>query len=279
MAWMDTFSLIDTILQIVVLAFSAYIVVSRMSNRGSSVVLGFFLYALICMLLSDLHWAVLIALKPDYRVPFSVGEIADMGAFLLLATMLNEAFREVKAKTGFVLFLSVVFSLSVIALWIGWAGEWVKNIVGGIAFGYFMCIVVVAVEKSAVLKPFEEVLVGMSAYVLVVVQSSIFVLPEGTNKKVDILCYCLMGISCVLFVIKCMIVFRKALRERTSSNARAALAFASLCIVWIQNTMYSSEEPFYTIVDLLLTFMILVLLMSVLLVDDAARCKAETEAV
>ena len=55
MAWTDVFSIIDTILQIVVLAVSVYIVIWRMSERGSSVVLGFFLYALICLLLSDLN--------------------------------------------------------------------------------------------------------------------------------------------------------------------------------------------------------------------------------
>ncbi len=278
MAWTDVFSIIDTILQIVVLAVSVYIVVWRMSDRGSSVVLGFFLYALICLLLSDLNWAVLITLKPDFRVPFGVGEIADIGTFLLLATMLNEAFHEVKAKTGFVLFLSVVFSLAVIALWIGWAGEWIKSIVGGVAFGYFMCIVIIAVKKAAVLKPVEEVLIGLFAYALLILQSIIFVLPQSMGKKVDILCYIFMGVSCVLLVVKCLTIIRKAAHERSLRSARAALAFTSLCVVWIQNTLYSSAEPFYTIVDILLSFMIMVLVMSVLLVDEAARYEAETEA-
>ena len=75
----DWFDLFSTLLQIAVVAFAFIRIVPQMRRSGKSVILVFFLYALICLLLSDIYWISLSVVHPDERLPFSISDVADIG--------------------------------------------------------------------------------------------------------------------------------------------------------------------------------------------------------
>ncbi len=274
MTWMEVFSLVDCIIQMVVLSAAIVAVIHQLNRRGSSVVLGFFLYALICWLLGDIYYTAMSVLKPDVRIPFGVGEIADMGVFSLMATMLYEAFRPQKVKAAFELFLTVIFSLSMIVLWIAWSGEWIKDIVGGIPYGFYMCIVILSAKKSGAFRSWEQCAIGFSAFTVLTCQSLVFFLPKPYSVIVDDIAYGIMIVGIVCLLIKNARMLRKGLAEQTPEAARAALATACFSFIWILNCMYGSYEPLYTAEDLTYTIMAVIATRAVILTDECSRFEA-----
>ncbi|MCR5686044.1 MAG: hypothetical protein K6G81_11640 [Lachnospiraceae bacterium] len=166
---MDIVSLIMNILQITAVGFIIFTVIRRLHIRKSSIILGFFLYAVICTMLSDLYWIALEVLKPGVRLPYGVNEIAEMGESLLFAALLSTVFGLRRVRAGMEVLLTVLFSLGSMALWIAWNGEWIKDIVGAIPYCYLMCVTVMSLKKTAALTKREAVLAGSTAFLIIAV--------------------------------------------------------------------------------------------------------------
>ena len=75
-------------------------------------------------------------------MPFAVDEIADSAAILLLSTgLVADKKVDRTARAGELIF-TVMFSLSNVALWICWSGEWLQDIIFGIPYSYFLWLII-----------------------------------------------------------------------------------------------------------------------------------------
>lgn len=249
----DVVSYIITILQMAVLGGLIFMVGRKLQNDENSVILCFCLYALICILLNDVYWVVSDILKPDIRIPFGAGDIADLGTFLLFTTMLGEVYKKEKIKYGIEVLLVTGFSVGVMFLWINWTGEWLKNIVGGIPFAIFMWGVIKAVKKSGVLNKIEAVLLGILSYSVIIIMVISVLVREDIGCIFDDIGNIIMAVGIVLLLVKIIFVIRNAEKTKTVADAKKLLAVNFLAIVWTLNATYMCKDPLYSIEDLIYT--------------------------
>ncbi|MBO4697364.1 MAG: hypothetical protein J5643_08810 [Lachnospiraceae bacterium] len=271
----DPLTLGLNIVQVSALVFSIAMIVRWLRNRGNSVVLGFLLYAYVCILISDIYWNAMLILKPELRIPFAASEIADMGAFLFLAAMLGEIFRNYRLKLGWETVLTAIHGVISVVFWTAWAGEWFKNIIGGIPFIYYLFIVVWSSKKIQAFTKTEKIWIAVGIYVLNVLQG-IGLLVSSLTDIMNYISYVIIGIGFALLGAKTYRTIRKAFREESSELARKALALSLITLVWTQNGMYMSNEPFYSIEDVGFTVCVLLILYSVFAIhknspDDEAE--------
>lgn len=272
---MDQLALGLDLLQVMVLVFSVVMIVRWLRIFGNSVVLGFLLYAYVCILISDIYWSAMVILKPELRIPFAASEIADMGASLFLAAMLGEVFQNYRVKIGWETVLTALHGLISIFFWTVWAGEWFKNIIGGIPFVYYLFVVVWSAKKIQAFSNFEKIAITAGIYLLNILQG-IGLLVESVTEIMNYICYAIIGTGSILLCIKTYRAIRKAYREHAPELGRKALAIAMVTLVWVQNGMYMSEDPYYSIEDIGFTVSVLFILYSVLAIHKNSL-DAETE--
>ena len=258
----DVVSYIITVLQMVLLGVLIFMVGRKLKNEGSSVILCFCMYALICILLNDLYWLASDILKPDIRIPYGAGDIADSGTFLLFAAMLEVIYKEEKIKYGIETLLVACFSVAVIILWIGWTDEWLKNIVGGITFAFFMWEVITAVKKSGALNRFEAVLLGILSYSVIAIMGLSQHVGEETRETLDNTGNIILVAGMVLILVKIVFVFRESTKSKTAADAKKMLAVNFLAVVWTLNATYMCEDPLYSIEDFIYTCLLAMMLAS-----------------
>lgn len=116
-----------SILSCVELTVLIAISVGRLSFRRSMAPV-FFTFALVSLLMSGLYWLAYDLLRPDTRMPFAANEFGEIGGFLLLASALNAVFRGRFADARREIVCAAVFAAASTALWIGWSGEWVEDV-------------------------------------------------------------------------------------------------------------------------------------------------------
>lgn len=267
----DIVSYIITILQMAVLGVLIFMVGRKLKYEGSSVVLCFCLYALICILLNDLYWLASDILKPDIRIPYGAGDIADSGTFLLFASMLGVIYKKEKIKYGIETLLVIGFSIAVTVLWIGWTDEWLKNIVGGITFAFFMWQVIIAVKKSGALNRIEAVLLGVLSYAVITVMSTSLYIDEETQLTLDTIGNIILVTGMVLILAKSVTVFRKAIKTKTTEDAKKLLAVNFLAMIWTLNATYMCEDPLYSIEDLIYTGLLAMMLISLFMTMERMK--------
>ncbi|MBO4414984.1 MAG: hypothetical protein J5824_03260 [Lachnospiraceae bacterium] len=241
----DTIRVILSLLQICMLGF-IIIRVSRKAHYGkTSVITVFFIYGIICLLISDMYWLVHGLLRPDVRLPFSVNEVGEMGTDLLFASMLAAVFKDRFLKPGFETICAAIFAVAIAALWVGWTGEWVKDILSGIVFGYYTCVTVRAMRCSEAFTFMEWLILSLSAYILIAVQGLIFAVDDEIGKMLDVFCYIIMFSVMIWLVQKATRAAIAAHRIKDLKTSEKSVALSFFTMVWIMNTMYMSSEPMY----------------------------------
>lgn len=274
---LETVYTLLNILQVSILTFVLWRLVLRMKTGSFTMVSVFYLYALILFLLSDIYWLVHGLLRPDVRIPFGANEIGEIGIYLMYSSLLNavfkkeERFKELLGAT----ILAGIFSLAVIALWIGWTGEWVKDILSGLAFGYFACTTIRALIISKAFDKKRLSVLGVMAFVLLGLQGMIFVLPEAVGNVLDIMCYCIMFAGMIWLFVFCIKVIRRAYSSGDGNSAgenikKKSLAVSFLFSLWIQNALYMSNEYVYTAIFIIVSFSVIIMYLSVALYEDEA---------
>ena len=98
------------IFQIVILILVVARTLWSIHYGNHTIVLFFFIYGIVCFMISDFYWLVHGLLRPGARIPFSVNEVGEMGLNLLFTSMLNVIFRNRFKKPGIETILSIVFS-------------------------------------------------------------------------------------------------------------------------------------------------------------------------
>ena len=258
----------DNLFQIAALVLAVVMVVRWLRKKGNSVVLGFLLYALVCLMISDVYWNAMTYLKPDLRIPFAASEIADIGTVLFLAAMLSEIFQDYRVKPGWETVCAIIHGAVSIYLWTAWAGEWFKNVVGGIPYVYYLFVVVWSSKKIQPFRRYQKILIAIAIFSLDILQFIGLVSSEKISDLMNYISYVIILIGIILLLIKIIHMLRQAYREHSYDWARKTLSAALVTLVWVQNGLYMSYDPFYSIEDFGLTITMIIIVFAVLAIHE-----------
>ena len=265
---MDVMTLITNLIQMIVLGFGVYKAVRHMKGKGGSIVLIFFVYAIICYFLCDLYTIATEAIMPNTRIPFGVDAVAEMGECLLMASLLNAIFRENEERLFLETVFSIIYSLAMTALWIAWSGEWTKDILGGFYFGYFIYTVVISLKKSHALSRKLRILLGVLAFAIIAAHSLVFFVPEDYEELVNNLAYVLMFIGIVWLITVAIVYLVKAIRGDSRDEAKKAVAIGFFALIWTMNTLYMSDGVMYYVADFTCSLSLLIIVYDVITLEE-----------
>ena len=264
---MGILSIFMNIIQTLILCGMALVVIRRLRVSKGSVILVFFLYGIVCFMISDMYWLVMDLMYPQKRIWFGVNEIAEAGLHLLFAEILNAVFGKKDRFRAYEIVIASVYGISMTLLWIGWTSEWVKDIVGGLALGYFVLAVIRAIRVSGALKKAEWIAVCFSTGVLLALQGMIFAVPQNIGRILDVICYAIMFTITLLIFIRAIPAVIGAYKMPSEKNAYRALTFAMAGFAWTVSTLYMSSGSMYNAAMVTNTCVLPLMLMSVLAVE------------
>ncbi len=239
-------------------AILLYIIVRAVRLIGSgrrSMAVVFFLFAAFSLLLSDLYWITYDLLRPGTRMPFAANEIGEGATFLLLGAALNTIFQPAPRAAWRETALAALFAGACTALWIGWTGEWVDDILTGVCLGYLLCSTVRSFKLSDALSRRQWLTVGVGAAILIAGQAVTFFVPEPVRSAVDLGCYILLLLGIVFFFGLHAVCGR--------GNSRQAVGLSFGCYSWSVCMMYMSAGIYYVIAYACATVSLLLMLRAV----------------
>ena len=243
-------STIFVTLQIMALLWSIWQSLQLFRENRSPVTALFYTFSLISMLLSDLYWITYVVIRPNTRMPFAVNEIGEWAIFLLLAATLASVFQRRTAGAIREMIMAALFAAISAALWIGWSGEWVQDIITGIVCGYFFCVIVWALRTSDIFSHKEWAALGSLCLILIIMQVLTFVLPKDAKQIVDFCCYVLMFAGIAAF-------YAKTIREwKRQSPPEDLFCLCCATLAWGESCMYMSAEPMYFAAEAAVTIML-----------------------
>ena len=229
-------NLLDTAVLLVVFLLAVRLIIRR-SRSVSLVLYGF---ALACTLLSDLYWLAYDLLRPEVRMPVAANEIGEAAMFLLIGAGLTARHPIRFRRDWWALVSAGGFSAANIALWIGWTGEWGQDILGGAAYGYFLCALASRIRQEHVYAAPTKHLFGLLCLAVIAMQTATFFSPEPVRRLLDAILYLL------LLTFSGFLLLRSALSLRREDPARSVCR-SFLALAWILTAMYMSEGIFYSL--------------------------------
>ena len=260
-----TLSSIFISLSILVLIWPIWQSVQMLRHGSQPVTALFYTLSLVSMLLSDFYWIAYVMIRPNTRMPFAVNEIGEWAFFLLLTAAIASVFKGRNKGALREMVMAALFAAASTALWIGWSGEWVQDIITGIVCGYFFCTVVQAIRSSEILSSREWAGLGAMCLILIIMQTLTFVLPQGAKQTVDFCCYVLMFAGIAAF-------YAKTIHEwKRQAPPEALFCLCCAALAWGESCMYMSAEPMYFAAEAAVTIMLPVMtiaLRKVVMHDD-----------
>ena len=232
----------------------------RMKRFRDNTAAKYFLFACISCILSNIYWFVHTIMRPDSRIPFAANEIAENAIFLLLASCLIKLFNGKPPRTSVVINVSV-FAAANTALWIAWTGEYIKDIMCGACFGYFLCITAGAVDNTELLSKRQKAFFFVSSWSVIALQSITLFTRSHLKDIADTVCYFLMAAVIIVWFA----VTRAEIRRQNADKSTAA---AMMLFAWCDIVMYLSAEPMYFGAMLCSAAGIVLVLMSLLITED-----------
>ena len=217
----------------------------------------FFLFAVACILMSDLYWIAYDLLQPEARMPFAANEICEGASFLLLAACLTTVFFGRFGEVEKVEIGTAAFAAANIILWIVWSGEWVQDILIGIAFGFLLCRTAACLKLCGALQRREWIILASLSGLLILLEVTALFVPESASPLLDTLCSVLLLAGFAFFAAKTLRAIRSGGQEEQ------ALTFSAAAFAWCLVTMYSTEGRWYLAALLCAVGMMLLMLLAV----------------
>lgn len=215
-----------------------------------SMVPVFFYFANISMLINGIYWLIYDLQRPGIRMPFAANEFGEAAFLLLFASVLTSMFGDRLKREVKVILPCILFVTASACLWYAWSGEWVQDIITGLAFCYFLSISVMSVKAAEAFSRIEWRVFAAAAAALITGQTLTLLVPDVLKRQVDLCCYLLMFAVLIYLTSKCV----GAIRKDASAEKLTALAMAYY--VWSVSTMYMSSGMWYIFADLISTIAI-----------------------
>jgi len=234
--------------QIAVLLFIIFLCVRSNWKRGPVIARLFFLFTAVTFLLSDLYYITHIWIKDTPYLPFSAEDISAVGMYLLFAASLRSNFYEDINREGGLSVWGILLGAANAALWAIWSGNILRSIVEGAAFCYFLSAAVWAVKREKVYPKGAGIALTVVSFAVFPAEAVLYYLPDsGARTVLDVCCYT------ALYFVFLYLILRTAHGLLEVWDADRVIASSWFTTVWGLCTLYLSEEPLYSICDLLIT--------------------------
>lgn len=228
-----------------------------MIKTGRSVLVIMFGIGTAGLFLSGLYWVTFDLLYPLERMPFAANEFAEWAMFLAMASILGSMLTDPLRSAVWEIVFSVFFVAANVGLWIAWSGEWVQDIVTGLALGYFLINGVrMQKQESALTRP-VRCLLGLAAVIVIAANIATFFVPETRVHIYDVVVYALMTAVEAYYIIRTIISIYK--KEHPKINASLSFLAAVTAFFF----MYMSSGIFYNIANISMSASFLLVFMSV----------------
>ena len=257
--------LIESLMQLAVMIICALLTVRFLKKVRFTIVMGFFLYATICLIIGNMYWILTTLLKVGVRIPYGINEVSSTGAWLLFAAMLNKIFYKERPKRGFETVQVALISVVLIVLWTIWSEEWIESVVGGIPLCYYMYIVVLAMKKTGAFRTVEKVLIVISTYTVLLLQIvSLFLEDEIVKSVFEYTTYVFLFAMFAFFFVKGLRGLGRIRKDASADKdeIKKVLVVNFMSLTWIQNTTYMCYEPVYFLADFMYAVALLIVLLT-----------------
>lgn len=214
-------------------------IMKKADRRAPSMVVIFFLFSCISLFINNIYWVVYDLMAADIRMPFAANEFGEMAIFLLFTSALTSAIPDTGESCVKEYAATILFTIASVALWIGWSGEWIQDILGGLWYGYFLCMTVRTVKQTGVLSDTEKRVFAIASACLLIGEGTIFFVPEAIGKPLDLFCYVLMY-TCGLYLI-----FRSVTGLSQKRRAEQCMSLVAAALAWNTSCLYMSADGWY----------------------------------
>ncbi|MBQ7645890.1 MAG: hypothetical protein IJS94_01350 [Clostridia bacterium] len=199
----------------------------------------FFTFGVASLLFSEFYWIAYEFIRPDTRMPFAANEFGEWAMMLLMAETLTTLMSGSPKPPAIYFVCSVLFAAANTALWIGWTGEWLQDILTGIIMCYYLYRVIHMLYTSGAFAKYDWTAAGIGSVVLLSLQAVIFFVPESFVPPLDLTCYVLAFSGDCYFLFRTFTAFRK----KAHPDICVALSFAAE--IWAEFMLYMSSGAFY----------------------------------
>ena len=209
----------------------------RRENRSMAAV--FFAFGMVSWVVICTYWLVYNLLGTGERMPFAANEFGEAAGFLLPGSALYAVTKKDQPFWREDFLLPILITAGYTALWIGWSGEWVEDILTGAAYGYLLCRCCRSLREEKALRRAEQTVLGSAAVLIIVLEGLTFAVPGRVFAVLDPVCYLLMTASCLFF----WILNIREIRRGGPAGRRMALSFS--LFAWTVSCMYMSAGLWY----------------------------------
>ena len=212
----------------------------RFHGKQQSLTVLFFCFAMVSLLLTNVYWLAHSLLRPNMRMPLAANTIGECAVFLLLSAALNSLFPDHRFSFTPQFICSVFFAVASIALWIIWSGEWLQDILGGIAFGYFLCVCVRDLYQMNSFSKKDWIALGICCTVYMSI--SFFFAEDHPVMKIG---YVLM------FTTMAWFLYRTIRSARRRESAEKQIVLSSSAYACCMSGVYMSSGYWYIAAEIL----------------------------
>ncbi|MBP5163856.1 MAG: hypothetical protein ILP08_00270 [Lachnospiraceae bacterium] len=244
------------------LSVTVIVVMIRKTKRPRSLLVTFFIFAMLAYALDDVYWIAYDFLRPDKWMPFAANEIAGGATVLLLGAALSTKIdKRFPAKISEIIF-NLVFFAGCIWLWIAWSGEWFQDIIFTLPYIYFTYILLRGMRNTKALSRTATYFAVAICAVIVILDGIGLYVSEGTAGIIYNINYGILnGTSVYLFI--------KIIRDRRKGTAPEKTLFQSFAFFfWTMLVLDMSSELFYNIGLFIHMVAIFMMFIAVLAVAD-----------
>ena len=158
------------IIEIILLMYFIIRIV-RSGDAGRSRVALLFVFGCATFVITDLYWLTHLLVKSGLESQFTAAEIGIAGMFLLYGAAMSVAGNRdipLAGKDKLVLAGTIIFVAVISACWYGWNGGWIRDLITGLAMGYFLFVSVRGLCETEAISSREWVLSGILAALLLI---------------------------------------------------------------------------------------------------------------
>ncbi len=244
----DLLGIIVTAIQVIVLLVLVYGMVGHIKNSKVDLPAILFMFSMFSFLLNDIYWLCFDILYSGEKMPFSVNAIGEYAFMMLLVSMYKQLFDSYKLRISLENMIITVMTAIYMCLWIRWSGTWTGNIIGAVAFGYLVCIIVgLMIEYEPIPAKYLYYIMYIAIAQLMLNLMAEFVTSGPVTATVNNVMYAVTYVPALIFLaIITLRIIKKA-------DNKGNLILTGGFIVWSFNAMYMSGDYWYELGDVLST--------------------------
>lgn len=218
----------------------------------------FYVFSVVSALLSDLYWLAFDILYPLDRMPFAANEVAECAIFLSYAYSIKAVTMKMQSSLpegGSVREVSLpskpetagifLFAAANTALWIGWSGEWLQDIITGVLFFYMHFQILRELKASGAMSSYAKAALAAVCIAIITLEAATFHVADPLKERLDLAAYILLLAAGLCLIISAYIfIFIK-------NDIRASIGLSFATYSWSLVFLYMSTGVFYNIANLM----------------------------